>query len=71
MAEEFARRAARIVLTARDPEELDRAHALLLNREVVAGPGEILVLPADLRNHHDAERLVRRVTNTWGASTSW
>src|SRR5947209_307307 len=66
MAEEFGRRGARIVLTARDPEELDRARMLLLHREVVSGPDEILALAADLRNPEEAERLVQRVTNTWG-----
>ena len=66
MAEEFGRRGARIVLTARDSEELDRARALLLERELVAGPDEILVLPADLRNPEEAERLIQRVTSTWG-----
>jgi short-subunit dehydrogenase len=66
MAEEFGRRGARIVLTARDAEELDRARALLLDREVVGGPDELLVLSADLRDPAEAERLVQRVTNTWG-----
>ena len=66
MAEEFGRRGARIVLTARDPDELDRARALLLRREVVSGPDEILTLAADLRSPEEAERLVQRVTNTWG-----
>jgi len=66
MAEEFGRRGARIVLTARDPEELERARTQLLHREVVGGPDEILVLPADLRNPEEAERLIQRVTKTWG-----
>src|SRR4051812_5366016 len=35
MAEEFGRRGARIVLTAREPEELDRARTMLLRKEVV------------------------------------
>src|SRR5437763_10291159 len=65
MAEEFGRRGARIVLTARDPEELERARTQLLQREVVGGPEEILVLPADLRNPEEAERLIQRVTKTW------
>jgi short-subunit dehydrogenase len=66
LAEEFARRGARIVLTARDVEELDRARALLLWREAISSPDEVLVLPADLRNPEDAERLVQAVTATWG-----
>jgi short-subunit dehydrogenase len=66
LAEEFGRRGARIVLTARGTDELDRARALLLQRHVVAGPDQLLVLPADLRDPDDALRLVQRVTNTWG-----
>ncbi len=66
MAEEFARRGARIILTARDAEELERARALLLWREIVDSPDEVLVLPADLRKPEDAEYLVQRVTKTWG-----
>ncbi len=66
MAEEFGLRGARIVLTARAAEELDRARAMLLERGVLAGPDALLVLPADLRDPQEAERLVQRVTNTWG-----
>ena len=66
MAQEFARRGARIVLTARNREDLDRAYSILLDRRVVDGPDEILVLPADLRKPEDAEHLIQRVTNTWG-----
>ena len=66
MAEEFARRGARIVLTARDEDELERARALLLWREAIGSPDEVLVLPADLRNPEEADHLVQRVTGTWG-----
>ena len=67
LAEEFGRQGARIVLTARDPEELSRAHQLLLDIEAVAGPQDTLVIPADLRKPEDVERLVQRVTESWGA----
>lgn len=66
MAQEFGRRGARIVLTARDPDELERARTLLLRQAGVDGPEEVLVLSADLRNPEEAERLIQRVTNTWG-----
>ncbi len=66
MAEEFARRGARIVLTARDSEELERARALLLSRGAAAASDQILMLSADLRKPEEAERLVQRVTRTWG-----
>ncbi len=66
MAEEFAGHGARIVLTARDPDELERGRALLLRCQAIGSPDELLVIPADLREPQEAERLVQRVTNTWG-----
>ena len=66
MAEEFGRRGARIVLTARDSDELERARMLLLDREAVNGPQDVLVVPADLRKPEEAEYLVHRVTEAWG-----
>ena len=66
MAEEFGRRGARVVLTARDREELERARSLLLWRQVISGPDEALILPADLRQPDEAESLVQRVTQAWG-----
>jgi short-subunit dehydrogenase len=67
LAEEFGRQGARIVLTARDAGELSRAHQLLLEIEAVAGPQDTLVIPADLRQLEEVERLVQRVTESWGA----
>jgi len=66
MAEEFARHGARIVLTARDRDELDRARALLLERHLAVGPHQLLVVPADLRQPEEAERIIKRVTDAWG-----
>jgi short-subunit dehydrogenase len=66
MAEEFGRRGARIVLTARDSEELDRGRALLLRRQAVTDPEKIIALSADLRDPGDVERLIQRVTDAWG-----
>jgi short-subunit dehydrogenase len=66
LAEEFGRQGARIVLTARDAGELSRAHQLLLEIEAVAGPQDTLVIPADLRKLEDVERLLQRVTESWG-----
>jgi short-subunit dehydrogenase len=66
LAEEFGRQGARIVLTARDRDELGRAHQLLLEIDAVAGPQDTLVIPADLRKQEDAEELIRRVTEAWG-----
>ena len=66
LAEEFARQGARIVLTARDANELQRAHQLLLEIDAVAGPQDTLVIPADLRDKQEAGNLVRRVAEAWG-----
>lgn len=66
LAEEFGRRGARIVLTARDQDELERARALLLNLQARVDPENILVVPADLRKPEDAEYLIHRVTDVWG-----
>ncbi len=65
LAEEFGRRGARVVLTARDREELERARWLLLKREAIKGPDEALLVPADLRQPGEAESLVQRVTQAW------
>lgn len=66
LAEEFAHHGARVVLTARDSGELNRAAQLLLDIGAIAGPQDILVVPADLRKQEDAEYLIHRVTEAWG-----
>lgn len=66
MAEEFGRRGARIVLTARDQAELDRARTMLLERRIVDGPGSVLTVVADLRKQEEAEYLIHRAVETWG-----
>ena len=65
MAEEFARLGARIVLTARDGEELERARHMLLALGVV-DTADVITVPADLRNQEEAEYVVHRAVETWG-----
>jgi len=65
MAEEFARLGARIVLTARDGEELERARHILLERGA-ASSGDLLTVPADLCKHEEAEYLIHRAIEAWG-----
>jgi short-subunit dehydrogenase len=65
MAEEFGRRGAKLVLCARNPEELERARQLLISREAVL-PENILTVPADLRNFEDAEAVVRKAGDGFG-----
>jgi NAD(P)-dependent dehydrogenase (short-subunit alcohol dehydrogenase family) len=65
LAEEFAYRGAKLVLTARNPEELERARLLLLQRTAVE-PDRILVVPADLCRSEDVESLIQRATEHFG-----
>ena len=65
LAEQFARAGARVVLSARDPEELERARRLLLERGA-AQEDALLVLPCDVRDNDDVLALVREVERQWG-----
>jgi NAD(P)-dependent dehydrogenase (short-subunit alcohol dehydrogenase family) len=65
LAEEFARHGARVVLTARDAEELERARLLLLERTALQS-NRILIVPADLCRPEEVESLVRRATEHFG-----
>lgn len=66
MAEEFGRRGARLVLTSRSSNDLDRARELLLHRRAVARPEDILVLPCDLRDEEGARKMVDDATAHFG-----
>ena len=65
LAEEFAHQGAKIVLTARDSEELERARLLLLERTSL-GPDRILAVPADLCRPEEVESLIQRATQHFG-----
>lgn len=67
MAAEFGRHGARLVLTARDGEELERARNFLVERRAVRDATDVLTLPADLRRPEDAESLIARATEHFGA----
>lgn len=66
LAEEFGRRGARLVLTARDMDELDRARTALIMRGVVQNTADVLAVPADLRKPEEAEYLIARATEEFG-----
>lgn len=66
LAEEFGRRGARLILTARDPHELERARTLLVRRHVVRDPSDVLVIAADLRDMQQVEQMVQRATDSFG-----
>ncbi|MFA9425970.1 SDR family NAD(P)-dependent oxidoreductase [Natronorubrum sp. A-ect3] len=58
MAERFAEEGARVVLTARDGEQLDAVAADL--------PGDSLVVPADVRDSDDVARVIDRTLERFG-----
>jgi short-subunit dehydrogenase len=66
LAEEFGRRGAQLVLTARDPWELDRARQLLVERGAAKSTDDILTVPADLRQEEEARKVVELATKRFG-----
>ncbi|MGC2638985.1 MAG: SDR family NAD(P)-dependent oxidoreductase [Acidobacteriaceae bacterium] len=66
LAEEFGKRGARLVLTARDPWELERARQALVDRRAVGSADDVLVIPADLRQPQEAAGVVEKATDHFG-----
>jgi len=66
LAEEFGRRGARLVLTARDASELERAQQLLEKRLKLVAENSILIVPADLRNPQEATAVIEKATTHFG-----
>lgn len=66
MAEEFGKKGTKLVLTARDSSELERARDLLLNGGAVARSEDIQVFPHDLAKPGEAELLVQEVSASFG-----
>ncbi len=66
LAERFAREGAQLILTARNPDELDRARTLLLDRGAIASVEDALLLPADLTDESQAAALVAGVLSRFG-----
>lgn len=67
LAEEFARRGARLALAARDVAELERARALLVKKDAVQSPEDVFIYPCDLRDADEAQRLIQKTTAYLGA----
>src|SRR4051812_31947823 len=61
MAREFAREGARLVLCARDEQELDRAR---LDLEKVGA--EVMIISCDVRNTHDVNEMIAQVNSRFG-----
>lgn len=66
LAEEFGKRGAKLVLAARDAENLERARTLLRKRGAVDREADILILSHDLREPGEAEKLIQEATAEFG-----
>ena len=66
LAEQFGRNGARLVLTARDPEELRRARAHLIKRHAVLDENDIETIACDLAEHEQAQEMIARAINRFG-----
>jgi short-subunit dehydrogenase len=66
LAEELGRKGAKLVLSARDSDELGRARDLLTEKHAVSDPTDIFLFPADLRNAEEAEELIRETVRRFG-----
>ncbi|WP_084080520.1 SDR family NAD(P)-dependent oxidoreductase [Edaphobacter aggregans] len=58
LAERFGRAGCRLILTARDVDELMRARYTLLDRHAVRSPESVLLIPADLTDPDQAQNLI-------------
>src|SRR3954451_12194756 len=66
LAEEFALAGARVVLSARDGNELQRAKGMLLSRRPSIHSDQILLITCDLTVPIDCKRLIDEATSHWG-----
>jgi NAD(P)-dependent dehydrogenase (short-subunit alcohol dehydrogenase family) len=66
IAETFGRAGARLVLTARDADELARARQLLVQRGAAASPEEVITLPCDLRDQNAVEQMITTAASVAG-----
>jgi NAD(P)-dependent dehydrogenase (short-subunit alcohol dehydrogenase family) len=66
LAERFGRAGSRLVLAARDVEELARARHLLLTRRVVLSADDVLLIPADLTDPAQAATLIHHAIDHFG-----
>jgi len=66
LAEEFGRLGAKLVLTARDPWQLERARQSLVEHGAVENAEQVLTIPADLRQADEARKMVERATEHFG-----
>ncbi|MCU1253162.1 MAG: short-chain dehydrogenase/reductase [Edaphobacter sp.] len=66
LAERFGRSGAKLILAARDVEELIAARRTLLDREAVQFPDDVLLIPADLTDPTQAGMLIDHAISHFG-----
>jgi short-subunit dehydrogenase len=66
LAERYARSGARLILAARDQEELINARHTLLDREAIQSPDDVLLIPADLTDPAQAAMLIDHAIGHFG-----
>jgi len=66
VAERYGRSGARLILAARDVEELIRARHTLLDRGAIQSPDDVLLIPADLTDASQAAMLIDHAVSHFG-----
>lgn len=66
LAEEFGRRGAQLVLSARNEAQLAEARRILVDRGAVRSADNVLLVAADLRKPEDGARLIDEATSRFG-----
>lgn len=66
LAARWGRAGARLVLAARNHDELIRAREILLRQKAVQSPGDVLLIPADLTDAAQATSLIEHAVEHFG-----
>src|ERR1700722_18072872 len=66
LAERYGRSGAKLILAARDVEELIGARQTLLDRKAIQSPYDVLVIPADLTDASQASMLLDHAVSHFG-----
>jgi NAD(P)-dependent dehydrogenase (short-subunit alcohol dehydrogenase family) len=66
LAERYGRTGAKLILAARDHDELNAARYTLLARHAVRSPDDVLIIPADLTDPAQATSLIEHAISHFG-----
>jgi NAD(P)-dependent dehydrogenase (short-subunit alcohol dehydrogenase family) len=66
LAERYGRSGAKLVLAARNSDELDQARHSLLFRKAVRSPDDVLIIPADLTDAAQATLVIEQAISHFG-----